>query len=98
MRCSYGECLSGALYWNDFLTIAKESGFKDPRMVTSRLLTIENPVLEKRVQPLKFLSATYRLFKLPALEAACEDYGQAVILQGHHRPRAAIVSCWMTIM
>ncbi|KIC20947.1 methyltransferase domain-containing protein [Leisingera sp. ANG-Vp] len=78
----YGECLSGALYWNDFLSIAKESGFKDPRMVTSRLLTIENPVLEKRVQPLKFLSATYRLFKLPALEPACEDYGQAVIYKG----------------
>ncbi|MEW2911732.1 methyltransferase domain-containing protein [Leisingera sp. JC11] len=84
----YGECLSGALYWNDFLTIAKESGFKDPRMVTSRLLTIENPVLEKRVQPLKFLSATYRLFKLPALEPACEDYGQAVIYKGtiEHAP------------
>ncbi|NSY37182.1 methyltransferase domain-containing protein [Leisingera sp. ANG59] len=78
----YGECLSGALYWNDFLSIAKEAGFKDPRMVTSRLLTIENPVLEKRVQPLKFLSATYRLFKLPALEPACEDYGQAVIYKG----------------
>ncbi|UWQ57108.1 methyltransferase domain-containing protein [Leisingera caerulea] len=84
----YGECLSGALYWNDFLSIAKESGFKDPRMVTSRLLTIENPVLEKRVQPLKFLSATYRLFKLPALEPACEDYGQAVIYKGtiEHAP------------
>lgn len=84
----YGECLSGALYWNDFLTIAKEAGFKDPRMVTSRLLTIENPVLEKRVQPLKFLSATYRLFKLPALEPACEDYGQAVIYKGtiEHAP------------
>ena len=78
----YGECLSGALYWNDFLSIAKEAGFKDPRMVTSRLLTIENPVLEKRVQPLKFLSATYRLFKLQALEPACEDYGQAVIYKG----------------
>ncbi|CUI01954.1 methyltransferase domain-containing protein [Leisingera aquaemixtae] len=84
----YGECLSGALYWNDFLTIAKEAGFKDPRVVTSRLLTIENPVLEKRVQPLKFLSATYRLFKLPALEPACEDYGQAVIYKGtiEHAP------------
>jgi len=78
----YGECLSGALYWNDFLSIAREAGFKDPRMVTSRLLTIENPELEKRVQPLKFLSATYRLFKLAALEPACEDYGQAVIYKG----------------
>ncbi|UWQ27397.1 methyltransferase domain-containing protein [Leisingera sp. M523] len=84
----YGECLSGALYWNDFLSIAKASGFKDPRMVTSRLLTIENPALETRVQPLKFLSATYRLFKLAALEPACEDYGQAVIYKGtiEHAP------------
>ena len=78
----YGECLSGALYWNDFLTLAREAGFHDPRMVTSRPLTIENPKLEARVAPLKFLSATYRLFKLADLEPACEDYGQAVIYKG----------------
>lgn len=78
----YGECLSGALYWNDFLRLSKEAGFHDPRMVESRLLTIENPVLEARVAPLKFLSATYRLFKLPELEPDCEDYGQAVIYKG----------------
>ncbi len=78
----YGECLSGALYWNDFLTIAKQSGFADPRMVNTRPLTIENPELEKRIAPLSFVSATYRLFKLPALETACEDYGQAVIYKG----------------
>jgi arsenite methyltransferase len=29
-----------------------------------------------------FYSATYRLFKLDALESACEDYGQAVIYRG----------------
>jgi len=86
----YGECLSGALYWNDFLTLAKEAGFNDPRMVTARPLTVENPELEARVAPLKFLSATYRLFKLPALESACEDYGQAVIYKGTipHAPHA----------
>ncbi|MGR3758815.1 methyltransferase domain-containing protein [Roseobacteraceae bacterium NS-SX3] len=78
----YGECLSGALYWNDFLSMAQAAGFKDPRMVTARPLTIENPALEARVAPLRFLSATYRLFKLPALEPACEDYGQAVIYKG----------------
>ncbi len=50
--------------------------------MTHRPLTIENPVLEERVAPLKFLSATYRLFKLPELEPACEDYGQAVIYKG----------------
>lgn len=86
----YGECLSGALYWNDFLTLAKAAGFNDPRMVTARPLTIENPKLEARVAPLKFLSATYRLFKLPKLESDCEDYGQAVIYKGTipHAPHA----------
>ena len=84
----YGECLSGALYWNDFLSLAKAAGFGDPRQVTARELTIENPVLEARVAPLKFLSATYRLFKLAELEPACEDYGQAVIYNGtiEHAP------------
>ena len=78
----YGECLSGALYWNDFLSLARAAGFGDPRRVEARPLTIENPKLEERIAPLKFLSATYRLFKLAGLEPACEDFGQAVIYKG----------------
>ncbi len=78
----YGECLSGALYWNDFLTLAKAAGFADPRLVEDRPLTIENKALEQKVGAIKFHSATYRLFKLPGLEPACEDYGQAVIYKG----------------
>lgn len=78
----YGECLSGALYWNDFLTFAKRVGFDDPRLVNHRPLTIQNPKLEARVAPLTFTSATYRLFKLDGLETECEDYGQAVIYKG----------------
>jgi Methylase involved in ubiquinone/menaquinone biosynthesis len=77
----YGECLSGALYWNDFEYMARASGFADPRLVTHRALTVENPVLETRVAPIRFISATYRLFKLD-LEPECEDYGQAVIYKG----------------
>ena len=78
----YGECLSGALYWNDFLKFAKTAGFTDPRLVTHRPITIENPLLEPAVAPLKFTSATYRLWKLANLESDCEDYGQAVIYKG----------------
>ncbi len=78
----YGECLSGALYWNDFLGLAKGAGFGDPRQVTRRRLTIDNPELEARIAPMSFLSATYRLFRLDGLEAGCEDYGQAVIYKG----------------
>jgi len=89
----YGECLSGALYWNDFLTFAKRAGFDDPRLVTHRPLTIENPELEARVAPLSFTSATYRLFKLDGLESACEDYGQAVIYDGQieHAPHGFVL-------
>ncbi len=78
----YGECLSGALYWNDFLTMAKDAGFKDPRLVTDRRLAIENASVEARIGHVEFFSATYRLFKLDALESHCEDYGQAVVYRG----------------
>ncbi|HNR78541.1 MAG TPA: methyltransferase domain-containing protein, partial [Parvularculaceae bacterium] len=37
-----GECLGGALYWNDFLTLAKATGFSDPRLVKDRPLSINN--------------------------------------------------------
>ncbi len=78
----YGECLGGALYWNDFVNLAKRHGFDDPRLVEDRPLEITDPKLSPRVGNLKFFSATYRLFKLDGLEAACEDYGQAVIYRG----------------
>lgn len=78
----YGECLSGALYWNDFLNLGKRSGFADPRLVESRRLTIENPAIEKKLGNIRFYSATYRLFNIEGLEPACEDYGQAVIYKG----------------
>jgi SAM-dependent methyltransferase len=78
----YGECLGGALYWNDFLPMAKQAGFLDPRLVTSRPITIENEAMRAKLGQAKFFSATYRLFKLEGLETACEDYGQAVIYKG----------------
>jgi len=78
----YGECLGGALYWNDFLRLAHRHGFTDPRLVDDRPLAITDPDLAPRVGNLRFFSATYRLFKLDALETACEDYGQAVVYRG----------------
>ena len=69
----YGECLGGAMYWNDFLRVANRNGFADPRLATDRPLEITDPELARRAGNLKFFSATYRLFKLDALESACED-------------------------
>ena len=86
----YGECISGALYWNDFLNLSKQCGFKDPRLVKSRPLGIENAKMQKILGERRFHSATYRLFKLDQLEPACEDYGQAVRYLGsvEHHPDA----------
>lgn len=78
----YGECLSGALYWNDFLELAKNNGFADPRLVTDRPLEMTNSDVATKVGNIRFYSATYRLFNLEGLEPACEDYGQAVIYKG----------------
>ena len=78
----YGECLGGALYWNDFLRIARAAGFADPRLVSDRPLAVNDPELRALLGEARFFSATYRLFQIPELEDACEDHGQAVIYQG----------------
>lgn len=79
----WGECLSGALYWNDFIHLAKTCGFKDIRLVKSNKISINNSDVSEKIGHIDFYSATYRLFKLPdLLEQDCEDYGQAVIYKG----------------
>jgi len=84
----YGECLSGALYWNDFLHLAQRAGFADARLVTDKPVSVDDPALSKKVGGIRFFSATYRLFKLPDLEAGREDYGQSACYRGtapHYR-------------
>lgn len=78
----HGECLAGALYWGDFVPMAKATGFADPRLVTNRPLAIVDADIAAKLDGIAFHSATYRLFKLDGLEAQCEDYGQAVRYRG----------------
>ena len=78
----YGECLGGALYWNDFTDLAREAGFNDPRIVNERPIHVTDPALAARTGSTGFYSVTLRLFKLDGLENECEDYGQAVIYHG----------------
>ena len=78
----YGECLGGALYWKDFLRLARQAGFADPRLVDDRPITVSDPRIGGLLGDTRFFSATYRLFNLDGLEDACEDHGQAVIYQG----------------
>ena len=78
----YGECLSGALYWDDYIQIVKNAGFLDPRVFDHRPLSIIDQKVKDKIDPIKFASVTARLMKLKNADAGCEDYGQAVIYKG----------------
>ncbi|XP_059025030.1 arsenite methyltransferase isoform X2 [Mustela lutreola] len=64
-RILWGECLGGALYWKDLAILAQKIGFCTPRLVTANLVTVQNTELERVIGDCRFVSATFRLFKLP---------------------------------
>lgn len=83
----YGECLSGAMYTEDFRRMLRKIGCPDYRILTSNKIEIENEEIEQKVGMINFYSITIRAFKLDALEDICEDYGQVAIYKGtidHH--------------
>ncbi len=78
----YGECLSGALYIEDFRRMLTILGCPDYRIVSKRLIEISDTNLADRIGPIEFGSITARAFKLDDLEDLCEDYGQIAIYKG----------------
>uniref|UniRef100_A0A8C3DLB3 Arsenite methyltransferase n=1 Tax=Corvus moneduloides TaxID=1196302 RepID=A0A8C3DLB3_CORMO len=85
-RVLWGECLAGALYWRDLYSIAEEVGFSPPCLVTASPITIGNKELEGIVGDCRFVSATFRLFKVPGGTQA--GPGQVIYkgrIMGHER-------------
>ena len=78
----HGECLGGALYVNDFIRYAKEAGFVEPRMVSSKEIEIVDEEMKNVAGNVRFFSITYRLWKIEGLDTQCEDYGQSAIYKG----------------
>ena len=78
----YGECLSGALYVEDFRRMMLEIGCPDYRIVTGHDIEMEDPEIDKKVGMIKFRSLTIRAFKIDSLEDTCEDYGQVATYLG----------------
>jgi len=76
-----GECLGGALYWEDFRRILQGLGCPDVRVVKHNPITIEDQEVAAKIGMVNFRSATVRAFKLP-LEDRCEDYGQVACYLG----------------
>ncbi|KAJ9462239.1 putative arsenite methyltransferase [Diplonema papillatum] len=79
----WGECISGALYIEDFIRESNKAGFTDPRELSRDEIKVLDPELSAITGNAKFYSITYRLFKLPGmLETKCEDYGQFAVYKG----------------
>ena len=77
----YGECLSGAMYTEDFRRLLLRLGVNDYRLLSSRRLTINNAEIEAKVGNIGFYSLTVRAFKLD-IEDKCEDHGQVATYLG----------------
>lgn len=78
----HGECLSGALYIEDFRRMLHDIGCPDYRTLSHAPITIDNPEIEDKVGLIDFHSLTVRAFKLDSLEDLCEDYGQVAVYKG----------------
>lgn len=92
-----GECLSGALYVEDFRRMLARLGCADVRCVSQSPIPLLDPDIEARIGMVAFRSMTMRAFRM-SLEDRCEDYGQmatyrgtldglphAFVLDDHHR-------------
>ena len=77
----YGECLSGALYIEDFRRLLAGLGVKDYRLTAKRVLTVDHEEIQAKTGTSVFYSLTVRAFKLD-LEDQCEDFGQVATYLG----------------
>lgn len=77
-----GECLSGAMYIEDFRRLLRVQGCLDYRIATTCPVSIDNPEIMEKIGMVDFYSMTIRVFKLDDLEDVCEDYGQVATYLG----------------
>ncbi|MCK5829138.1 MAG: methyltransferase domain-containing protein [Methylococcales bacterium] len=76
-----GECLGGALYWEDFRRMMQGLGCPDIRVIKETPVVLEDPEVVAKIGMINFKSVTVRAFKMP-LEDRCEDFGQIAIYKG----------------
>jgi arsenite methyltransferase len=76
-----GECLSGAMYVEDFHRSLADIGCKDARIMSSSVLTVDDAELNAKIGMVGFTSKTVRAFKID-LEDKCEDFGQVAYYRG----------------
>jgi arsenite methyltransferase len=87
-----GECLSGALYLEDFRRLSQRLGCADHRILARSPVPLLDDAIEAKIGHIRFESITVRAFKLD-LEDRCEDYGQVATYRGSipHHPHAFVL-------
>ena len=78
----HGECISGAMYYEDFRRVMGKAGFADFRYMSVREINLNNEEIEEKIGFATFTERTVRAFKLDDLEDICEDYGQIAVYNG----------------
>jgi arsenite methyltransferase len=76
--------LGGALFLDDFISLAKKCGFRDVRKLKLSPIDVTDPELAKLCGAAKFFSITFRLFKFDneeIFEDSQQDFGQIAILK-----------------
>ena len=76
------ECISGAMYVEDFRRLMSAVGWVDFRYTSIREFTLNNENMKRKIGFANFTSRTVRAFKLNDLEDVCEDYGQVAFYNG----------------
>ena len=76
------ECISGAMYVEDFRRLMTAVGWADFRYTTVREFALNNENMKRKIGFANFSSRTVRAFKLDDLEDICEDYGQVAFYNG----------------
>ena len=81
-RVLRGECLSGAMYIEDFRRLMAKVGWADFRYTSNCGIELDEGEVFDKIGFVNFSSRTVRAFKLESLEDICEDYGQVAIYDG----------------
>ena len=55
-----GECLGGALAVDDFVNLAQQVGFSDPRVLDAEPITVHDTELKTLLGDAEFYSITFR--------------------------------------
>lgn len=78
----HGECMGGAMYFEDFRRLLKKCGFTTYYIVDKTPIQPNDFEIARKVGDIKFFSCTVRAFKCEELEDREENYGHSATYLG----------------